>query len=279
MRKILREPFLHFLMIGLALFALYAAVKDRGREPATIVVGQGQIETLRTAFERTWQRAPTAEELKGLIEGYVRDEVLYREGVALGLDRDDSLIRRRVRQKVEFLTESMQGLPEASETALQAYLDRHGERYRADPRFTFEQVYLGAARLTQLDERMERAAFTDVARVFGRRSPPRWRRPRWARGRGRIASEYGLHRVRVVERMEARVPALAEVRELVKRDWLREELAAAQEKHYAEPARPLRSPHSMRLLFALLPAAGVLSARGRIPAGISRAAAGGYRDL
>jgi len=233
MKKILREPLLHFLIIGLALFALYAAVKDRSREPATIVVGQGQTEALRTAFERTWQRAPTSEELKGLIEGYVRDEVLYREGVALGLDRDDSLIRRRVRQKVEFLTESMQGVPEGSDTALQAYLDRHGERYRAYPRFTFEQVYLGAARLTQLDERMERATFTDVARVFGRRFAVALAEAPVGTWQSPVASEYGLHRVRVVERVEARLPALAEVRELVKRDWLRDELAAAQEKYYA----------------------------------------------
>jgi hypothetical protein len=233
MKRVLSEPLLHFLIIGLALFALYAAVKDGSREATAIVVGQGQIETLRTGFERTWQRVPTPEELKSLIEGYVRDEVLYREGVALGLDRDDSLIRRRVRQKVEFLTESMQGVPEASDTALHAYLDRHGDRYRADPRFTFEQVYLGAARLTQLDERMEHATFTEVARVFGRRFAVALAEAPLGTWQSPVASEYGLHRVQVIERVEARVPALAEVRELVKRDWLRDELAAAQEKHYA----------------------------------------------
>jgi hypothetical protein len=233
MKRVLSEPLLHFLIIGLALFALHAVVKDGSREPMAIVVSQGQIETLRTTFERTWQRAPTPEELKSLIEGYVHDEVLYREGVALGLDRDDSLIRRRVRQKVEFLTESMQGLPEASDTVLQAYLDRHGDRYRADPRFTFEQVYLGAARLTQLDERMERATFTDVARVFGRRFAVALAEAPVGSWQSSVASEYGLHRVRVVERVAARLPALGEVREVVKRDWLRDELAAAQEKHYA----------------------------------------------
>lgn len=232
-KKILREPLLHFLIIGLALFALSAAVKDGSREPATIVVGQGQIETLRTVFERTWQRQPSAEELKSLIEGYVRDEVLYREGVAMGLDRDDSLIRRRVRQKVEFLAESMQAAPEASDAALQAYLDRHLDRYRGEARFTFEQVYVGSGRLTQLDERMERAPAREVARVFGQQFAATLAELRVGAWQGPIASGYGPHRVRLVERIDAQVPALAEVREQVKRDWLREELAASQEKHYA----------------------------------------------
>jgi hypothetical protein len=233
MKKILSEPLLHFLAIGLALFALYAVVKDRSREPATIVVGEVQIATLREVFERTWRRAPNAQELRGLIEGYVRDEVMYREGVALGLDKDDSLIRRRVRQKVEFLAESVNGVPEASDTALQAYLERHRDRYRADALFTFEQVYLGAGRLTQLDGRMARAPAREVARVFGQRFAAALAELPAGAWQGPIASGYGPHRVRVVERTEAKLPELAEVREQVKRDWLRDELAAAHEKHYA----------------------------------------------
>jgi hypothetical protein len=233
MKRILSEPLLHFLAIGLALFALYAVVKDRNREPATIVVGEGQIASMRETYERTWRRQPTTEELKSLIEGYVRDEVLYREGVALGLDRDDSLIRRRVRQKVEFLTESVYGVPVASDATLQAYLARHGDRYQPDPRFTFEQVYVGAGRLAQLDERMERASAREVARVFGQEFAAALAELPVGAWQGPILSGYGPHRVRLVERIEARTAALAEVREQVKRDWLRDELAAAQEKHYA----------------------------------------------
>ena len=96
-------------------------------------------------FERTWQRAPTPDEMKSLIDGYVREEIFYREGVAMQLDRDDQLIRRRVRQKVEFLAESTRGVPEPSDAALQAYLDTHRERFVSPPRVTFRQVYLGAA--------------------------------------------------------------------------------------------------------------------------------------
>jgi peptidyl-prolyl cis-trans isomerase C len=162
-----------------------------------------------------------------------------------------------MRQKVEFLAESMNGVPEASEVALQAYLDGHRERFASPARVTFRQVYLGTAadadttrllarlnklgdsdaaadigRPTQLDARMNLAPSTDIARAFGRQfaqtlvaiPPGAWRGP--------ITSDYGLHLVRVNERVEAHAPALDEVREPVKRDWLRDELAAANEKYY-----------------------------------------------
>jgi len=257
MRPILREPLAHFLAIGALIFALYALVGDRNRDPAAIVVGQGQIDTMTALFERTWRRAPTPEEVKTLIDGYVREEVLYREGVAMGLDRGDQLIRRRVAQKLEFLAESMNGVPEPSEAALQAYLDGHRERFASPVRVTFRQVYLGTTadagttrllaqlnklgdsdtaggmgRPTQLDARMDLAPPTDVARAFGGRFAQALAAMPAGSWTGPIASDYGLHLVLVSERVGARTPLIGEVRELVKRDWLREELAAANEKYY-----------------------------------------------
>jgi hypothetical protein len=267
-KRILREPLLHFLAIGALMFAAYSLVADRNRDPGVIVVGQGQVDTMTAVFARTWGRAPTPDEVRGLIDGYVREEVLYREGVAMGLDRDDPLIRRRVRQKVEFLNESANGAPEPGDAALQAYLDGHRERFASPVRVTFRQVYLGTAadadtmrilaqlsklgdsdaaaevgRPTQLDARMDLAPQPDIARAFGQRfaqslasTPP----GTWA---GPIASDYGLHLVRVSERLEARAPALGEVREIVKREWQREALAAANEKYY----EGLRARYAVRI--------------------------------
>jgi len=258
MRRILREPLVHFLALGALMFALYAVVADRNRDPDAIVVGQGQVDMMAAVFERTWQRAPTADEMKTMIDGYVRDEIFYREGVAMGMDRGDQLIRRRVRQKVEFFAESINGVPEPADAQLQAYLDAHPDLYAAPARVTFRQVYLGTeadadmpqllahlnelgdsdavqelGRATQLDARMDLAHETDIARAFGRQfaqalvamPPGEWRGP--------IASEYGLHLVRVSQREDARAVELAEVRGLVERDWLRGELAAANERYYA----------------------------------------------
>lgn len=268
MRRILREPLAHFLAIGALMFAVYAVVSHRSRDPATIEVGQGQIDMMAAVFERTWQRTPTPDEVKTLIDGYVREEVLYREGVAMGLDRGDQLIRRRVGQKVEFLAESMNGVPEPSDAALQAYLDGHRERFASPVRVTFRQVYLGTAadadttrllpqlnklgdsdaasdmgRSTQLDARMDLAPSTDIARAFGQRFAQSLATMPAGSWTGPIASDYGLHLVRVTERVEARAPTLDEVREIVKREWLREALAAANEKYY----EGLRARYAVRV--------------------------------
>jgi hypothetical protein len=267
-RRILHEPLVHFLAIGALMFAVYAVVSHRTRDPGTIEVGQGQIDMMTAVFERTWQRAPTPDDVKALVDGYVRDEVFYREGVAMGLDREDPLIRRRMRQKVEFLAESMYGVPEPSDAALQAYLDGHRERFASPVLVTFRQVYLGTAadadttrllaqlnrlgdsdaaadmgRSTQLDARMNLAPSSDIARAFGQRFAQSLTAMPAGSWTGPIASDYGLHLVRVSERVDGRTPTLGDVRERVKREWLRDELAAANEKYY----EGLRARYTVRI--------------------------------
>ena len=119
--RLLREPLLHFLVLGAILFTLYALVDKRGVEaPEKIVVSTSRIANLADGFSRTWRRPPSKEELQNLIENYIRDEVFYRAGRAAGLDRDDVVIRRRVRQKMEFLAEEI-SVPEPSESELGAF--------------------------------------------------------------------------------------------------------------------------------------------------------------
>jgi len=256
-RRLWSEPLVHFLAIGALMFGVYAVVADRGRDPGTILVAKAQVDTMAAGYQRTWQRAPTPDEIQVLIDGYVRDEILYREGVAMGLDRDDALIRRRVRQKVEFLAESVHGAVEPTDAALQAYLDAHRERFASAPRVTFRQVYLGTSadagtprllaqlnqlgdsdaaagmgRATQIDARMELAPFAQVERAFGRQFAQALAVIPEHAWHGPVVSQFGLHLVRVSERVEARSPALGEVREQVKREWQREALEAANEKYY-----------------------------------------------
>lgn len=274
MKRFLHEPLVHFVAIGALMFAVYAVVSDRNRDPGTIVVGQGQVDMLTAVFERTWRRAPTPAEVKGLIDDYVREEVFYLEGVAMGLDRDDPLIRRRMRQKVEFLAESMNGVPQPSDAALQAYLDGHRGRFTLPVRVTFRQVYLGTAadadttrllarlnklgdsdaaaemgRPTQLDARMNLAPSTDIARVFGEQFAQTLAAMPVGLWRGPFPSDYGLHLVRVSERVDARTPELGEVRELVKREWLRGAMATANAKYYER----LRTRYAVRIEAAPAP--------------------------
>ena len=108
--RLMREPLLHFLLLGGLLFALYGYVSGSQGEVAdeqAIVVPAGKIEHLVALFTRTWQRPPTREELNGLVDDYVREEAAYREGLALGLDRNDTIIRRRIRQKLDFVAQDI----------------------------------------------------------------------------------------------------------------------------------------------------------------------------
>jgi hypothetical protein len=104
-RTLIRRPIVHFFAIGLALYIVFASVDSR-RDPSTyrIVVTDGQLDALIAGFERRWRRPPTQGELRGMVDEYIREEVLVREAIARGLDREDPLVRRRLRQKLEVVT-------------------------------------------------------------------------------------------------------------------------------------------------------------------------------
>src|SRR4051794_25618525 len=101
--KLLRDPLLHFVLLGAVIFAVYYSIsKTSYHKPDEIVITRGTVENMIIGFTRTWQRPPTGEELKGLIREYIREEAAYREAIAVGLDRDDTIVRKRLRQKLEF---------------------------------------------------------------------------------------------------------------------------------------------------------------------------------
>ena len=247
-RRWLREPLVHFLALGAALFALSAW---RGGGPASnrIVITPGQIDSLAATFTRTWQRPPTEQELKGLVDEHVRDELATREAVALGLERDDAVIRRRLRQKLEFLVEDASEAAPVTEAELEAWLRSHADRFRTEPEVAFRQVYLspdrrgqsvdrdaaallvklaaagaeaaaGAGDSVMLPEEVALSTRSNIAGQFGEEfagqvaevPPGRWTGP--------LRSGYGLHLVFVRERREGRLAALDEVRPLVERELL-----------------------------------------------------------
>lgn len=264
MRELLREPLVHFLLGGAALFLLYGGVAEPGAErPDRIVVGEEQVAMLAQTFRRTWMRPPTAAELEGLIDDHVTEEVLYREALALGLDRDDLVVRRRMRQKMEFLNEGLaEGEP--SDEELRAFLEANPERFRAPPRVSFTQVFVSpdgdgaadaraAALLARLRAGADPAALGDPTLLPRRLSlaPPSQVEGSFGAGfaehlaelpegvwSGPIASGFGLHLVRVSGREPARLPALAEIRGAVGREWAAEQDDAARERfHRALRAR------------------------------------------
>jgi hypothetical protein len=269
MRRLLGEPLLHFLVFGALLFALYAAVnRDAPGAPDEIVVDRARAENLAAQFERVWQRPPTAEELHGLVDGFVREEVLYREGIALGLDRDDPVVRRRVGQKMSFLADA-QAPAEASDTELQAWLDAHEGEYRVEPRTSLRQVYFDPARrgarldadlaaargalaaergaepgdATLLPATLDSASTSELARGFGEEFAEAVSALPVGGWHGPVASSYGVHLVEVRAREPGRTPALAEVRAAVERDLLRARADETGEAFY----RALRQRYTVRI--------------------------------
>jgi hypothetical protein len=266
--KILREPLLGFLLLGLGIFLLFELVGEGNRErPDRIVVRAAQVQRLAEGFRRTWQRPPTEAELEGLIAEHIREEILYREAIALGLDRDDTIIRRRLRQKMEFLSEDPADRVEPSDDELRAFLDRNAEEFRVRARLSFVHVYLSAdrrgdavrrdsdlllAELAARNGRVDPAALGDplllprefeavdedeVARLFGPEFAGRLLGLEPGRWAGPVESGYGLHLVLVRERSPGYAPELAEVRDGVEREWLaahRQEAGEAVYRRFRE---------------------------------------------
>jgi hypothetical protein len=266
MKRLLREPLLHFLLLGAGLFLAYSLTPGGGTlvEPGKIVVTRGQIEHLAAAFAKTWRRPPTAAELAGLVRDRVREEVYCREAVALGLDRDDVVIRRRLRQKMEFVSDDIAAQAEPTDADLNAYLRANPDAFRVEALFTFQQVYLNpekhgenlardAARmLAQLNPpggEADAAALGDsfllehqfaamppreIAKQFGEAFAARVGELAPGRWEGPIESGYGAHLVFVNQRTEGRLPTLADVRDAVRREWDNARRLEANERFFRE---------------------------------------------
>ena len=142
--RLFREPLIQFFLIGGLLFGVYATVAPASPPPAQIIdIGSERLQLLRTGFESTWSRPPTDKEMAGLAEQYLRDEIYYREALALGLDRDDIVVRQRLRQKMEFLLQDGLSRIEPDEAQLRAFFDANPDRYVGPDRISFQQIYLG----------------------------------------------------------------------------------------------------------------------------------------
>jgi len=265
MKKLLREPLLHFLLLGVVIFVIYDRVTPPGSdEPGTIVISQGQISSMMEGFTRTWQRPPTREELDGLIRDRVREEVYCREATALGMDKDDMVIRRRLRQKMEFVSDDVVARAEPSDADLNAYLQAHPEAFRMEQKFTFLQVYLNpekhketlahdaALLLTQLRQAVEKSDVSalgdsfllehefaavpagETTKQFGEAFTAKLGTLATGQWQGPVESGYGSHLVLITGRTEGRVPALTEVHDAVAREWANARRLDANEKFYAE---------------------------------------------
>jgi hypothetical protein len=245
MSRILREPLLHFLIAGALLFLVFDVVNQDQAEPDIIVIDTARVASLSAQFERTWNRRPTESEMEGLINSWLEEELLYREGLALGLERSDPVVRRRVAPQVGFISESLNDGP-PDEEALQQWLDDHPEQYRQTAQYTFRQLYFNPDQFgdelmltakqalaeleagktgvessqTMLPGELREASPAQVARVFGQDFAAGIEGQPQGEWFGPVTSGFGLHLVLIDSKTLARDSDLAEVRAAVERDLL-----------------------------------------------------------
>ena len=260
-RALLGEPMLHFLLIGIALFAAYQWMAPVDSDGRRIVITQGVVDDLVTQHVAARGREPSSTELNHLIESYVRDEIQYREGVKLGLDRDDIVVKRRVRQKIELIAEEDVSTRAPTDADLSAYLGANQARFVQPAIVTFEQVFIGEStsgpgvvhamavtrealrkgadpeelgKPTLLPHRMTRTPADLVARDFGASFAAALEKVPVGEWVGPIDSSFGVHYVRVSARTPAAAPQLAAVRDQVVREWENERRQRARHDAYTK---------------------------------------------
>ena len=245
--KLIREPLVHFLLIGTALFVAFGMTQGPDTNAANrIVVDAGQVEQLVAQFKRTWIRPPTQQQLDGLIESHVREEVYYREALAMGLDQSDPVVRQRMRMKLEFILEDLTLDENPSDDLLNDFLAKNPQRFQLEPELSFIQVYVSPDDRPEIEADAEQILAelkagadpqslgdtgllnfeyrdvtpAEIARTFGDvfahqigdLEPADWQGP--------FYSGLGGHLVNVTQRVEGRIPALDDIRSLVAREWL-----------------------------------------------------------
>ena len=228
-RTLLGEPLLHFLLIGIVLFGAYQWKAPADPVGRRIVITRGVVDDLITQHVAARGREPSPSELKHLIDSYVHDEILYREGVALGLDRDDIVVKRRVRQKIEVMAEEDAAASAPTAEDLSAYLAANQARFRQPAILTFEQV----GKTAMLPQQMTEAPADLVARDFGASFAAALEKVPVGKWVGPVDSSFGPHYVRVSDRRPAVVPQLADVHDQVVREWENERRQRARTDAYA----------------------------------------------
>jgi len=257
LQRFLREPLFHFILIGGLFFLIYSNVNKLGSDsPDTIRVTKTRISQLATEFKGVWNRVPTAKELDHLIEEEVRSEVYYRDALALGLDKNDTIMRRRLRQKMEFLTDTSIYLQEPATDELADYFAAHKQVYQGEPLLAFEQVYLGNSpsreKVLQTLARLQATPAPDISTlgehsrlpsqlrlsgpgainsIFGKGFYTRAANLIPGKWDGPVRSAYGIHLVRTLDGSPGRTPSLQEIRDAVVKDW---KTAKAKENREAD---------------------------------------------
>ena len=268
MKRLLREPLVHFLLIGAALFGIYKFTPAAGTSsapPREIRLTLDELAQLALLFQSQWRRPPTPQELERLVENKVQQEILYREALAMGLDRDDEIVKRRMAQKMQFLAEDVAAAREPTTAELRSWFEQNSGRFAQPPRLSFRHLYFSPDRrgaranedaaqaLAKLaGQPVDTKAAAGLADPFMFQDYYRDRAPDYlgkelgpqfalavaklppGSWQGPIASGFGWHLVFVDTAIPGRVPPFEEIEPDVKIAWLAEQKALAWQKAYKD---------------------------------------------
>ena len=247
-----REPLIHFFILGLAVFGLHAAL-DRKPEaavndPYLVEVSSADIEWMRTIFNKQMGREPTVQDLRGQVNQLIREQILSREAVAMGIDEGDMVVRRRLAQKMEFLFKDLSAMTEPTEDDLRKYFYENRQKYETSPLVTFTQVYFsidsrgvdGAKQAAQalikedadpysvptlgdasiLSPGCTQCSVTEIKNRFGTDFAEAVKNLEPGTWNGPVKSAYGFHAVYIHERQDAKLPNFRDIFDRIKNDWM-----------------------------------------------------------
>jgi len=241
--KIIREPISLFIVLGVLLFLVYIwTTTYYDQKSRQITVTEGQIQVLKETFTRTWNREPTDQELNAQIENFIKDEIFYKEAVALGLDKSDIAVKRRLRQIMEMMMDDMATVY-PSEDQLKRYLSANPDKFRRDPLVSFRHIYFSTDNQDQAEEilgklkdslpvdednfdglalipnELSRESYRGVERMFGKSFSDEIFKLKPGIWEGPVESAYGYHLVFISRLEEGYVPELSEIWDEVEREW------------------------------------------------------------
>jgi len=293
-KRLLREPLLHFMVLGAVLFVGYIYLKPDTEAESSyeIALTLEELAQLQTLYESQWRRSPTPEEFSIMVENKVRQEVLYREALAMGLDKNDEIVKRRMAQKMQFIAEDLAAAQEPATEELRAWYAANSDKFSMPKRLSFRHLYFSpdirgaqayddaVSSLAELDGQpvdsqlaetlADRFMYQDyyadqtsisLAKEFGPQfavavatlTPGSWQGP--------IESGYGWHLVHVDSLVPGRVPAFEEIERDVKTAWLAVQKEIAWRKAYEE----MRAKYTLRIPVPVDDEA--VSKTGAVPAG------------
>ena len=260
----LKEPLFHFLLIGAGIFLVYGLTANESEDEVNgIDITAARADRMVTMWEKRWNRPPTQEEFNGLTDQYINEEILYREALAMGLDSDDPVVRRRLAQKVKFISNDIITIDTPTDAQLQSYLDTHASRYQLAGKITFQHIYFNPAkhnadmeteatdllaRLLEVNNGIDMESVGDgflhgtafsnmkefeVNRLLGKKFTKELFSQPVGKWIGPLASSYGLHLIYIESKSEAKTASLKMARESVLEDWTSDERKKANDAFIA----------------------------------------------